>query len=1766
MTDSIIAQIDFARQELLDLTLRNTLLNYRLLRARGVEAIDADPGTVYDLLVGQGRTVSFLPASDSGAKQPATSRARRSELRLSTLEDPDKLNSRLLNTYYRSRTLLEEQGVNTLFIALGMVRWYEDDSSDAEKFAPLILIPVVVERVTVRDTFHIRYDEGEVGSNLSFTTKAKQDFGLDIPGLHEDEEADDSEVDVTDYFERVQTSIEGRQRWSVDPSSVVLGFFAFQKLLMFRDLQDDSWQGGLSGGGSRVVASLFGDGFSDPGSPIGPDSRLDDILEPIDTFHVLDADSSQATVIVDVSHGRDLVVQGPPGTGKSQTIVNLIADAVARGRTVLFVSEKMAALEVVKRRLDSIHLGGVCLELHSSKTNKRAVLDELQRTIRLRKPQTEGITGELEGLVQTRDRLNRYDMAINTPVGETEVTPHTAIGGHRQLAASNTPDAPSQVDIVETENWTKAQYDRRRQVVSELQTRLRRTGVPREHLFWGTGLTMLLPQQQRDLESSIGRAIESVNKLAEHSDKLADVLGLSRPVTASGTRWLISVAQVVAEHQTLNSLNLSSPDWDTRRTDVSKLVESVSRIQNLRSQYGKHLKAGAWNSDLQDVRQTLARHGHRMFRVFSGEYRGATRHLAALWRDRLPKDVDLWIEVADAVIEVRRLMVTVSGMQELAKGCFGTSWTERLEDWYELIPRAQTYLSLIGEIEDGSIPGEARQGLKHHAMSANTFELPGLIASTQSTLQAHVAKATDLQTRLQFELSTGSKGTDGLHDLQFTDQLELFGSWSERLDEIHDIVNLNNGYKQAIEEELGPFVELSHTWEDASNALTSVLDTKWFESIVSRAYAERPEIREFDSGIHESHIRRFGTQDSRALLNNQTRVAFNHRDKLPRLGAGGEVATLRREFEKKRRHLPIRQLITRSGRAIQAIKPVFMMSPLSIANFLPPGKLEFDIVVFDEASQVRPVDALGALMRGKQAVVVGDSEQLPPTSFFASVLGEVEEDAGVESRTADMESVLSLFRAQGAPLRPLQWHYRSRHESLIALSNQEFYNNSLVVFASPDSSRDESGLRYHHLENSTYDRGRSRTNRDEALAVAEAVMEHARRTPELTLGVAAFSTAQSDAIVNALENLRRKDPSVERFFAAHPDEPFFIKNLENVQGDERDVIFISVGYGRTASGAVSMNFGPLNQDGGHRRLNVLITRARQRCHVFTNLRSEDIAVDETGNRGVRALREFLQYAETGVLRQEMAEVSGREPDSPIQAAVADALRNRGHRVHEEVASGGRFVDMAIVDPKRPGRYALGIEFDGASYHSALWARDRDRLREAVLKNLGWRLHRIWSTDWFRTPERELDRVEAEIKRALAESASPEASPTDPVHPTEDGGADYDELTEFLPKDEDLHIAPAVEEIPTEEAAVVPSEPELSEPSPSNEVVPYRLARPIIRARRLDNRSPSSLANQVDSIVQTEGPVHESEVIRRIMTAAGVKRLGSRVRKALEDAIALSARRGSIVRSGEFLWDRGTSTPVVRNRAQLPSQYRKIELISPEEVHEAVRKVREQSSGIRRDALTTEVASMLGFHRMSKSVRTALDTRIAGASRSQRVGESELVTQYILAEPNFRSTPLADRSPSQLVSLVNSVVRVEGPIHSSEVVRRLANATGLRRVTSRVREKVDRAIELSVNRGGVTRLGEFLWNAGQDRPPVRSRARLPQQLKIELIAPEEIREAVRTVVEHSYGIERGEAIAEVASAFGFRRTSANIGKSIDDRVSELLNEGILVESGSQLRTP
>ncbi len=405
--------------------------------------------------------------------------------------------------------------------------------------------------------------------------------------------------------------------------------------------------------------------------------------------------------------------------------------------------------------------------------------------------------------------------------------------------------------------------------------------------------------------------------------------------------------------------------------------------------------------------------------------------------------------------------------------------------------------------------------------------------------------------------------------------------------------------------------------------LRAAFDAAYAEVLRLALFAEWPELRAFDGDSLNQVVGAFRQLDRARIDLAQEQIVAAHAEGRPNGSSGiGPLGVLNGEIAKKRAHLPIRLLLERAGPAIQQLKPVFMMSPLSVAQFLKPGGMHFDILVMDEASQIEPVDALGAIARVGQIVVVGDERQLPPTTFFRKLTGDAETDEDDDSVTIqakDAESILDLALAKGLPYRMLNWHYRSKHQSLIAVSNREFYENKLFIVPSPYDAIAGMGVKFHLLKDTIYDRGGTRTNAKEARIVAEAVIAHARANADQTLGVATFSVAQRQAVLNELELLRRANPDVEEFFNANPAEPFFVKNLENIQGDERDVIFISVGYGKTEAGVLAHGFGPLSADGGERRLNVLISRAKLRCEVFSNFSGADIDLTRTQARGVAAL-------------------------------------------------------------------------------------------------------------------------------------------------------------------------------------------------------------------------------------------------------------------------------------------------------------------------------------------------------------------------------------------------------------------------------------------------------------------------------------------------------------------------------------------------------------------
>ncbi|MFK5948008.1 MAG: DUF4011 domain-containing protein, partial [Methylococcales bacterium] len=531
--------------------------------------------------------------------------------------------------------------------------------------------------------------------------------------------------------------------------------------------------------------------------------------------------------------------------------------------------------------------------------------------------------------------------------------------------------------------------------------------------------------------------------------------------------------------------------------------------------------------------------------------------------------------------------------------------------------------------------------------------------------------------------------------------------------------------------------------------LNEIVQLVLFHQLSEEIFEEDSYIAQF-SGMEQMAIRsKFQDYDRKLMVLQQEKIAFKASRKKPEIGNNtgkvstySEVSLIQHEAGKKKGHIAVRSLLERSGKAIQALKPCFMMSPMSVAQYLKPGNYEFDLVVMDEASQIRPEDALGSIARGKKLVVVGDPKQLPPTSFFSKTLtnDDTDEDAvALEESESILEAVIPMFKT-----RRLRWHYRSRHESLIAFSNQHFYDSNLILFPSPFQESEEFGIRFKRVERGRFN---NRRNVEEAREVVLAVAIQLQNNPKESVGIVAMNAVQQAEIEQQLDQLVKDDPLLADSWDKNRelDEPLFIKNLENVQGDERDVIFISMTYGPLEiGGRPPQRFGPINSNVGWRRLNVLFTRSKKRMHIFSSMGFGDVVLSGTSSRGVQSLKHFLAYCETGHLHH--ATHTGKPADSDFEIAVMRALADHGYECEPQLGVAGYYLDLAVIDPGMPGKFLMGVECDGATYHSAKSTRDRDRLRQDILENLGWKIRRIWSTDWFKNPQAQIQPIIQELDK------------------------------------------------------------------------------------------------------------------------------------------------------------------------------------------------------------------------------------------------------------------------------------------------------------------------------------------------------------------------------------------------------------------------------------
>jgi very-short-patch-repair endonuclease len=1228
LLDRLKSRVD---KTLTDATRRNPLLYYRDNGTTRLSVPPADSPFVTKLL-----DKSLLRRPDFGVVRDEPSAADDMP-RIGPAAD--SLMKRLRSIKAKSKELEEERGLRTLFVAVGMVSWPATDDGRAP-LAPLFLVPVrLVDDPRVRgDLALVRSDEDEIVVNRALMALAPAELSARIHSLLEDGTADDPR-EIVRALRPLVADLPGVEV----RDSCALGIFNFAYRAMIEDLQ----QAGAALEAHPVVRALAGDPAAQAALTAQRDGSVVDVDEldaiaPLDEPFVLDADPWQSraihTIVRDTS--SHAIVDGPPGTGKSQTIANLIAALIANGRSVLFVAEKRAALDVVRRRLDEAGLGALILDLHGADVTRRRTYAGLKRSLAelsAAMPASDAYDGPLE---ERRTRLNAHRALMHTPLADCALSPYEILAG---LARVPGPELRSRLRGPALAALTPALVRETRELLDEAALNdalfLRRAGVP-----WSRAA--LRPD---GVTAAVDRIGVIPDAIASPLRAVLRSLGFEPATTGSFTHdadLLVAVGMACATFEPA-ILDLD----DTVLGDASAALAGpfaaiVSFFSPARRRALRAIRAHQRNAASPRAQRLAAL---KIFRNLPAEWKTAARRVPDVVR---PDDTNA--------------SAAPAALAEAAK--------------------------LIG------------------------FALPDALDEAFETLRVHAADRTGAfrAARMrEIEAALASRGLDGFVA------------------------------------ELASSAVPPAGWADS-------FERMWLESHLESV---RRDFAAFNGRLHDRAVDEFRELEGelrRVSAQRVRRLAAQRRADVARTYPK-EDAIVRTQLEKVRPRKPFRDLFAEAPNALLGLAPCVMASPLSISQFLPRATI-FDVVVFDEASQVTPEAAVTAILRGRRLVVAGDDKQLPPTDFFQTAVIE-DDDADDEAPIEGVESVLNAVRPFAKPLG-LRVHYRSRDEDLIAFSNHFLYGDELVTFAG--SGLDDPGVRHELVAPSGADADEV-SSAPEVRRVVELVLDHATRRPHESLGVIALGIEHARRIESALELARRDRPDLDGFFNEQSTEPFFVKNLERVQGDERDAIILTLGYGRTKTGGVSHNFGPINRDGGERRLNVAITRAKTRLTLVSSFRKADLDPNSLRKFGSRLLASYLGYCESAGrdLGRDVA-----HPETPLNAFELDiksALEQRlGVAIVPQYGIGQYRIDLAIEHRDQPGRFVLAVECDGATYHDTPTARMRDRLRRQILQNLGWRFCRIWSTDWFNDRESELARVERAYDDALAAVAAPQPPSASPA--------------------------------------------------------------------------------------------------------------------------------------------------------------------------------------------------------------------------------------------------------------------------------------------------------------------------------------------------------------------------------------------------------------------
>lgn len=1515
---------------LLDTGKRNNLINFKDTRASTVEVLLPSSDALFEKIDGTITFEVFDPEIIEG-DDDAEETDNTEQLQFDTPEETEISNGKVAflaqysnkikrqnqillyntatnpltavkNIDKKAREFIEETGVNVAYMAFGFIHWKENDSSNFIFRAPILLVPIQLEQASSVEPYYIKSTEDDIIVNPTFAYKLNAEYGVKLP--------DYSDEGLTAYLDKVKILV-AKLQWTVSQECEI-GIFSFLKINMYRDLKDNA----AAILANQNVRQLLGEPIN-IGNMNWNSETAAPIADPLIELHsVVDADSSQIEAIEMAKSGRSFVLQGPPGTGKSQTITNIIAECLIDGKKVLFVSEKLAALNVVYDKLKQAGLSEFCLELHSHKANKKDVIADLCHTLRAGKSV---VSSKADTEISIKEKAKQQLDAYVDELHKQRPTIEKSLYQLYELYAAlrYTPDV----------EWTVPQLASKGEAYLTETTSLLEQYVDyipfvgydyRKNPWYGYINQDISYQAKSEVKNDLSDAVQFLQALVSLQKEISEKYGI-RCASIEDARIWKAFFCFAATSQIITPSLLNKEHFDAVHSALNELQARSSDILSSRS-----ILSAVFDSDIYKLdgasyyRKLTKQFGGPFSRLFNAEYKQLIADLRLCKKDGKNLSYGEAITMTERLSNYQQKIMEYTEIEAPIKAFLGTAYKGVETEWNYITEQ----MAALKTVFSGATSFGALSSFSDFSSERGTFavyaeSLEAGFTSFDEEVLKHVAGYFDSTVLNVYSAPCSlvlARLNDCIHELDKLDNWYHFRSLLSKLDDQQVVPYLHTA--------IGQNVEPKHI----VGAFQKQFYNQWIESILSGT----PVLSAFNRISQDKAIHTFFEKDIEQFEISKAKIRAELSAKRPSLemiASGSALAILLREGEKKRKQKSIRSLLAETGELVQRIKPCFLMSPLSVSTFLAPDSVHFDVVVFDEASQIFPQDAIGAIYRAEQLIVMGDSKQMPPSNFFNASIEDEDNDEETGDVT-DFESILDLCSTSMQQLR-LRWHYRSRYEQLITFSNKNFYENDLITFPSSRADAPGIGVDYFHVD-SIFDR-KTHSNRKEAEFIVDLIYRNIDKYPNRSLGVVAFSVAQQNLIDKLLAKRRQSTPEKEAFFKNDGKEPFFIKNLETVQGDERDTIIFSVAYGTDAQGRLLYNFGPLNRVGGERRLNVAITRAKCNVQLVSSMHHTDIDLKRTSAEGAKLLREYLDFAENGNIALERSvSVSPFEQfDSDFELEVCDFLRSKGFSVDTQVGCSGFRIDLGL---KIPGssNYVLAIECDGATYHSSKNARDRDRLRQEILERMGWKFYRIWSTDWFRNKSVEQLRL---LEAAMDAVKNPTKAETNPV--------DNQPAETFEETDNEQHF-----EFPAYKAADI-----------------YQLSSQYL---------PRDFKGMIKAILEVETPLSEDLLLKRIVWCFGREKVTNIVQNTYLQHMYGYQRYGIIRRNGFLYLDNGKE---VQFRGPGDVE-RDIKQIAPEELAAGMLEILKQNVTADRSGLYRSLAAQCGVARVGKAISETLDTALS----------------------------------------------------------------------------------------------------------------------------------------------------------------------------------------------